>query len=167
MKDKKYFEIESEIVGYREEADGIISCALNAKEIAGHICPGQFITVQIDFKSKPVKVLRRPFAISSVNNSNIEFIFNIAGAGTKILYDNIRSYEKLRYMGPLGNGFDTKNSDGNKLLIAGGIGIAPIKSLIQYFSSKRSGTTLIWGNKNFHQLLQELLLKKLICYYHN
>ncbi len=147
MKTGIYFETEAEIVSRKVEAEDIVSCVLKAEKTADTFKPGQFITVQVTAKNLSVPVLRRPFAISSVDGDKIEFIFHVAGRGTDILKESIKNGRTLKILGPLGNGFDTGDLSKKKLLIAGGIGIAPIKSLLEYYDAKGKPAVLLWGNR--------------------
>lgn len=147
MDSSRYFEVEAAVLSYKDEADGIVSCFLESEKIVSAFRPGQFITVQVNYEKASVPVLRRPFAISSVEGSRFEIIFHIVGRGTELLYKDIKDGKTLRIMGPLGNGFDTSGHSSKKLLIAGGIGIAPIKSLYEYYRKINIPVTMIWGNR--------------------
>lgn len=148
MDNGRYFEVEAEIISHRKETEDTVSCILKSQNIVSAFKPGQFVTVQVCSDDSTVPVLRRPFAISSVDGDEFEIIFHIVGRGTQLLYKKIRENKTLSIMGPLGNGFNTALKPEKKLLIAGGIGIAPIKSLYEYFSKKNIPATLIWGNRN-------------------
>lgn len=148
MDQSRYYEVEADIISCKDETENIVSCILQSREIASAFRPGQFLTVQVGNENSSVPVLRRPFAISSVDGDKFEIIFHIVGRGTELLYKKIREDKTLRIMGPLGNGFDTSNNPTKKLLIAGGIGIAPLKSLYEYYSRNNISATLIWGNRN-------------------
>jgi len=149
MAESKFSEERAEILSVKEETDSIISCVVRSEFIASSSLPGQFVTVQVNNEGTGcVPVLRRPFAISNVKKDRFEFIFDEVGKGTKLLKKAVKEEKYLNILGPLGNGFDLKSEKKQKLLIAGGIGIAPIKRLVQYFSTTDCRVTLIWGNRN-------------------
>lgn len=148
MKESKYYEVKAEILSFKEECEGIVSCVVRSGEIARKSLPGQFITIQVNRDNDNTPVLRRPFAISHINDDTFEFIFDIVGKGTEFLYKIIKTEKYINILGPLGNGFYLEDSSNEKLLIAGGIGIAPIKRLAKYFSDNKCKTTLIWGNRD-------------------
>ncbi len=150
MKDieRRYFETNAVIRSVDKLTDNTVSCIALSREIAGLAKPGQFINVQVTSGQLSAPVLRRPFAVSNVNGDEFEFIFNIVGRGTKLLYDILRSKETVNVLGPLGNGFDPGDGSRKKLLIAGGIGIAPLKSLAGHFSETGADVTLFWGNRS-------------------
>ena len=142
-----YFETEADIISFKEETPDVVSCAIRAKKTAESFKPGQFITVQVTEKNLSVPVLRRPFAISTVDGDKIEFIFHVVGRGTEILLGKIKNGKALKILGPLGNGFDPGDISKEKLLIAGGIGIAPLKSLLEYYAANGTPARLLWGNR--------------------
>jgi dihydroorotate dehydrogenase electron transfer subunit len=148
MKEADYFEVKAEIVSYKKETSKIYSCIVRSEQISSAAKPGQFINIQICSALEKTPVLRRPFAISHIDRDCFEFIFDIVGRGTEILKKAVKTEKTLNILGPLGNGFDISSNVKEKLLIAGGVGIAPLKSLVQYFSNKDCNTTLIWGNRS-------------------
>ena len=144
----KYYEVKAEVVSVKELKHNLITAVLRSKEIAKKTKPGQFITIQVNNKDESVPVLRRPFAVSYTNGNEFEIIFDVVGRGTDILKRMLKVGEKINILGPLGNGFNTKVNGKEKLLLAGGVGIAPIKKLMQYFTDKGDQVTLIWGNRD-------------------
>lgn len=148
MTESKYYEVKAEIISYKVESARIISCVVRSKEIASSAKPGQFVTIQVNDDISVIPVLRRPFAISYVKDDTFEFIFDVVGRGTEILKKMIKEEKYINILGPLGNGFELNSNTKEKLVVAGGIGIAPIKRLIQYFCEKNCVTTLIWGNRD-------------------
>ncbi len=145
--DPKYFEVTAEITSVIQLTDNTVSCRVFSPEIARSALPGQFVNIQVNQKNSNTPVLRRPFAVSSVIKDEFEFIFNIVGRGTSILKDSLKNAGQINILGPLGNGFDINNGSKEKLLIAGGIGIAPLKSLADCFYSQNIPVTLFWGNR--------------------
>ena len=143
-----YSEERAEIISVKEETERIISCVVRSEKIASDSLPGQFVTVQVNNGKNSIPVLRRPFAVSTVKGDQFEFIFDVVGKGTELLKKKVKEEKYLHILGPLGNGFNLKSHKKQKLLIAGGIGIAPIKRLVQHFSKTDCQTTLIWGNRN-------------------
>ncbi|MBN2789650.1 MAG: dihydroorotate dehydrogenase electron transfer subunit [Candidatus Delongbacteria bacterium] len=148
MTESKYHEVQAEVVSVKELKHNVIEAVLRSKEIAKNTKPGQFITIQVTNKDESVPVLRRPFAVSYTKGDDFQIIFDVVGRGTDILKDMLKAGKKINVLGPLGNGFNTKVNGKEKLLLAGGIGIAPIKKLMQHFTEKGDQVTLIWGNRD-------------------
>lgn len=133
---------------------------VEAPDIACFARPGQFVTVRCeDFP------LRRPFSIHRVavvngakqsqagegsGGGEIAILFQIIGEGTLWLSQRQRG-EKIDVLGPLGNGFTIEPSLKNLLLIAGGVGVAPLIFLAQHASPWYS-VTLIHGTSTAAQL---------------
>ena len=136
-----------------EVMPGIHLMWIEAPNIACSVLPGQFITVRCgDF------TLRRPFSVHQASPSTgedsgegeIALLFKVAGKGTLWLSQRQTS-ERIDILGPLGRGFSIEPGARNLLLVAGGIGIAPLVFLMQHASSQHQ-TTLIHGASTAAQL---------------
>ena len=94
-----------------------------AEDFLPLILPGQFFMIgPCRWKRDPL--LLRPFAVVDKEGDNIEFLVKVAGFGTKdIIQCEIGTAFRLR--GPLGKGVFEPMSK-NVVLVAGGIGIAPL-----------------------------------------
>jgi dihydroorotate dehydrogenase electron transfer subunit len=131
-----------------EVMPGIHLMWIEAPDIAVAAQPGQFITVRCgDF------TLRRPFSIHQVSSREIALLFKVAGKGTLWLSQQ-QTGERIDILGPLGKGFSIEPEAKNLLLVAGGIGIAPLVFLMQHASSQHQ-ITLIHGANTAAQLYIE------------
>jgi dihydroorotate dehydrogenase electron transfer subunit len=118
---------------------------IEAPNIAYSVLPGQFITVRCgDF------TLRRPFSIHQVSSREIALLFKIAGKGSLWLSQR-QTGDRIDILGPLGRGYSIEPRAKKLLLVAGGIGIAPLVFLMQYASSQHQ-ITLIHGVSTAAQL---------------
>jgi dihydroorotate dehydrogenase electron transfer subunit len=136
-----------------EVMPGIHLMWIEAPAIAVVAQPGQFITVQCgDF------TLRRPFSIHQSSlltgedsgEGEIALLFKVAGKGTLWLSQR-QTGERIDILGPLGKGFTIEPKSKHLLLVAGGIGIAPLVFLTQHASSQHQ-ITLIHGASTAAQL---------------
>jgi len=128
-----------------EVMPGIHLMWIEAPAIAVVVQPGQFITVRCeDF------TLRRPFSVDQVSSREIALLFKVAGKGTLWLSQRQRG-DKVDILGPLGKGFTIEPKSKNLLLVAGGIGIAPLVLFMQHGSSQHQ-ITLIHGTSTAAQL---------------
>ena len=132
-----------------EVMPGIHLMWIEAPNIACSVLPGQFITVRCgDF------TLRRPFSVHQVSSREIALLFKVAGKGTLWLSQR-QTGERIDILGPLGEGFSIPSVIARQpkhlLLVAGGIGIAPLVFLMQYASSQHQ-ITLIHGASTAAQL---------------
>jgi dihydroorotate dehydrogenase electron transfer subunit len=107
--------------------------------IASRAKPGQFVMVRVNQLLDPL--LRRPFGIHGLyrekdscrqknHPSCIEILYRIAGKGTRVLSERKRG-EEIDLLGPLGNGFCLGQNIKTAIMVAGGIGVAPLFSLAQ------------------------------------
>lgn len=112
------------------------------------IRPGQFVMLRVSDGMDPL--LRRPFGVYRVleargndafTGSGIEVLYRVVGRGTKILSLK-RAGEGLNVLGPLGNGFPVIEEGRRSILVAGGMGIAPLYMLIRRLTSPRSAILL-------------------------
>ena len=85
-------------------------------------------------------LLSRPISIHEIFEDKISFIYQVVGKGTEILC-RLRPGDSIKITGPLGNGFNTDNIKGNIAVIAGGIGIAPMKQILKELVTSKKGVT--------------------------
>jgi dihydroorotate dehydrogenase electron transfer subunit len=147
-----------------EVMPGIHLMWIEAQDIAPAAEPGQFITVRCEGFT-----LRRPFSIHQVRSnsviasdlpakawqagakqSQIAILFKVTGKGTLWLSQRTEG-QKIDILGPLGKGFTIAPKSKNLILVAGGIGLAPLVFLIQQASSQHQ-ITLIHGARTAAQL---------------
>jgi NAD(P)H-flavin reductase len=91
--------------------------------------PGQFVMLSI------LGVGEAPFSLPSSPTRRGCFQLGIrrAGSVTQYLFDNVREGDVVGIRGPLGNGFPVEKFDGQDLLmVAGGLGMVPLRGLLQY-----------------------------------
>jgi dihydroorotate dehydrogenase electron transfer subunit len=129
---------------------------LRAPEIAKSAKPCQFIMVRCVNSCQPF--LRRPFSIHSVKGSNIEILYEVIGEGTKVLLQK-KTCEYLDIIGPLGNGFDLRKE--KPILVAGGIGVAPLLFLAERLKVKGQGCKVLIGARTKKEILCEKEFKAL------
>ncbi|MGA2367309.1 MAG: dihydroorotate dehydrogenase electron transfer subunit [Dehalococcoidia bacterium] len=125
--------------------------------------PGQFFMLQCGGDM----VLRRPISIHTVNGFDIISLLiapPIDGrlahkSGARQLCD-LREGDELDLIGPLGNGFNIGSTSKNILIVAGGIGIAPLKFLAETALSSGRGVKLLIGARTKSGLYPQSLLPK-------
>ena len=95
--------------------------------------PGQFAELSV------LGVGESPISITSTitRPGPLEFAIREVGLVTEALH-NLKVGDRLGIRGPLGNGFPVEEMKGNDILfIAGGIGLAPLRGLINYVLDRR------------------------------
>jgi len=92
-------------------------------------------------------LLNRPISISNFNEDTLEFGIKTLGIETKRIRQ-LKPGERIYLLGPLGNGFDIKETYKEVLLLGGGIGIEPLKAALKVLSNKNIKTTTVLGYKD-------------------
>jgi dihydroorotate dehydrogenase electron transfer subunit len=126
---------------------------LESPQVASQAQPGQFVMVYCGEDC----VLRRPFSIHQLDGKRLALLFNVVGRGTHWL-SQCQPGDSLDLLGPLGNGFSLHPNSKNILLVAGGIGIAPLVLLAQKASKTGCSITLLLGAQTKGQLYPQNLL---------
>ncbi|MDD3296295.1 MAG: dihydroorotate dehydrogenase electron transfer subunit [Candidatus Omnitrophica bacterium] len=132
--------------------------------ISSNSYPGQFLHLKI----KPV-LLRRPLSIHRVQGKDVFILFRVRGKGTEAL-SRLKPGAALDIIGPLGKGFYVPRPASNvqHILIAGGLGVAPLvflaKKLTETKDPKPKNQNLILlGAKTKKEVLCEKEFKDLGC----
>ncbi|MFH0917581.1 MAG: dihydroorotate dehydrogenase electron transfer subunit [Candidatus Omnitrophota bacterium] len=125
--------------------------------IAKHAIAGQFVNIRVADTFEPL--LRRPISIHRVVTSKVKIIYEIIGKGTQILAQR-KPGEFLDIIGPLGNGFDyprppAKATAAKNILIAGGLGVAPLVFLAEKLKSSQPLVLIGAGSQKQILCLQE------------
>ena len=113
---------------------------LEAPELVAEARPGQFVMVACGEDT----VVPRPLSIHRTDGNRLALLFSVVGRGTGWL-SRRKKGEVLNIFGPLGNGFSIEPDAGNLLLVAGGIGIAPLCFLTDAILQEGRCVTLIYG----------------------
>jgi dihydroorotate dehydrogenase electron transfer subunit len=129
---------------------------LECPEIAAQIQPGQFLMIRVQDSLDPL--LRRPFAVHRLYQddpfASFEILYRVVGRGTRLLSE-LKPASSLSVLGPLGRGFQFPRRDGLILMVAGGIGIAPLPYLAETLvRSEFQGPYVLWfGGKTTADLV--------------
>ncbi len=112
--------------------------------------PGQILEVSLfGYGEIPIG-----FASSPTKGDNFDIVIRTVGRVSSAI-NNLKKGDSMLVRGPLGNGFDIDVLKGNNILVvAGGIGLCPTRSIIQYILDKRSDFkdfTLFYGAKEPNQ----------------
>jgi len=104
---------------------------LRAPPIAAQARPGQFVHLRVSTTTSPL--LRRPFSVAGVNPAagTFRIVVRTVGRGTEMLAELLPGAE-LSALGPLGHGFPDLAADRETVLVAGGVGLAPLLFFAAY-----------------------------------
>lgn len=116
------------ITMHEEVAPGHYRMAVQAPEIASAARPGQFAMLEVAPGYAPF--LRRPMSFERIFRDGVSFLVKVEGEGTRLLA-RFAAGQTLAVQGPLGNGFPLKGAYQRHILVAGGIGVAPLPALAE------------------------------------
>ncbi len=97
--------------------------------------PGQFFMLSVSDPSSRTgsnldPLLKRPFSLHRWLGRDFQLLYKTVGKATNILKEKKRG-DILEVIGPLGNGFPDLKQRTKTVLVAGGLGVAPIFSLAE------------------------------------
>jgi len=92
-------------------------------------------------------VLGRPLSIHQTEDDSLALLYAVIGKGTQWLA-SCQVGDAIDIFGPLGNGFTVHSNARSLLLIAGGMGIAPLYYLADGAVKDRKQVTLLYGTAN-------------------
>jgi len=136
-----------EVLKNQREAEGIYRLVLEPQKPLDRLDPGCFFMVRVSPGSDPL--LRRPLGVFGVSAGGIELLYQVRGKGTRLL-SKMRPGEETDIIGPLGRGWRRMDSARHILLLAGGVGMAPLHDLavnLRDFGDQRP-VTLVWGHRD-------------------
>ena len=120
-------------------------------QILGHQ-PGQFVEVSLfGFGEAPISVCSSP-----TKQPGFDLTVRKAGRLTDKMHQ-LSAGSQIGIRGPFGSGFDVEEFKGKDMLfVCGGIGLAPLKSLIDYTIAKRNDfgrIIILYGTKSPAEIL--------------
>lgn len=135
------------VIENMEVAPGYSRLTAKAPSIVEKASPGQFVMVHVPGSWQ--NMLSRPLSIFSADRQRgeISFFFAVKGKGTALLAA-AEPGSLFKLHGPLGRGFPPLRTQ--SLMIAGGMGIAPLAFLA---ATTREPRTLIYGARSAAQLV--------------
>jgi len=178
-------QVKLKILSNRNIRGNYFIMTLQGGRIARSAQPGQFVMVKVNAGQAPL--LRRPLSIHAVQGGRLALLYGVVGPGTRLLSQK-RAGERLDVIGPLGNGFDTslarrpscsparltdsagmlngapyssRQHPSAVVLVAGGMGIAPLLFLAERLRKHKQ--IVLLGVKSKHSILCEKEFKKIGC----
>jgi len=130
-----------------------------APELAKKCAPGEFVMIQVESGTDPF--LRRAFSVFYTHPKRglLTILGKSYGFGTALLREK-KVGDRVRMVGPLGNRFGRAKKKEQTLLVAGGVGLAPLYFYQQDLAkSLRRDTQLFLGVRSKDEALT---LKKLM-----
>lgn len=143
--------VDAMVVNQEEVAPNHFRLYLNAPEIAAEAKPGQFLHVSCGSTLDPL--LRRPISIHMIqrNKGTVILFYRVAGYGTALLARQ-KAGSVVNLVGPLGKGFTMPDAKQHIILVAGGIGIAPLLYLSRELTGSYRNAQVFFGAATAQQL---------------
>jgi dihydroorotate dehydrogenase electron transfer subunit len=149
--------VRTELVDSREILPGQWLQSFHAPELATGSRAGQFVHVRTGDLSG--LVLRRPFSINTADaaTGTITIHFRTIGRGTE-WFTRLRPGDPVDMLGPLGRPFEVDSRSRHLLLIAGGLGMAGIRSLADEAIRDGRQVTVLFGAASARDVYPSSLL---------
>lgn len=148
----------AQVVATEQVAEGVFVLRLFSDRIARAAKPGQFVHARVgvdrDF------ILRRPLSVHAASGQSIELLFDVKGKGTRAL-SRLRPHDVLDILGPLGRGFTIPDGAKRVLIVAGGMGVAPLAMLADELASRHVRMYVALGARTKARMLHLIELKRI------
>jgi dihydroorotate dehydrogenase electron transfer subunit len=150
------------VISKDKKSDKIFKLTLSSPQISQGAKPGNFVHTKVS--PHPYPLLRRAFSVHCVDKpkGSFDILFKVVGMGTEILSKKSPG-DMLDLLGPIGNSFSLPQKGETVMLVAGGMGIAPLWFLFTHLIKKTDFQKLIFflGAKTQKELLYYEKLKTL------
>ena len=105
-------------------AQGLYRAVVSSPELAAALRPGQFVNIRVP---RAAQILRVPlsFASADAKAGTIELVYATVGDATRALA-RMAPGESAPVLGPSGNAWPVEAGQGRSIVVAGGVGIAPV-----------------------------------------
>jgi dihydroorotate dehydrogenase electron transfer subunit len=149
--------VRTELVDSREILPGQWLQSFHAPELATGSRAGQFVHVKTGDLSG--LVLRRPFSINTADpiSGTITIHFRTIGRGTE-WFTALRPGDPVDMLGPLGRPFEVDARSSHLLLVAGGLGMAGVRFLVDEAIRDGRQVTLLFGAAGAREVYPSSLL---------
>lgn len=145
------FCLQAEVLENRKIAPLSWILKLHAPELAPAIRPGQFVNLHTSPSIVPL--LRRPMSVHRVIRhggvaTGFCVLYDVVGPGTRHL-SLLKPTQRVDVLGPLGNAIQPPRAAQRAVLIAGGVGVGPIKIVAEALQeSGLRDITVCYGARN-------------------
>jgi dihydroorotate dehydrogenase electron transfer subunit len=147
-------QLSSRVLSNEKIGEKIYRLGFSSPLISRKAKPGNFVHIRVNSDGLPL--LRRPFSIHRVEKAKnrFEILFKVVGEGTGIL-SNKSPGDMLDILGPIGNSFCLPQRKKEVMLVAGGMGMAPLWFLFSQLNKRFSPERLTFflGARSKKELL--------------
>jgi dihydroorotate dehydrogenase electron transfer subunit len=150
----------AKILAKDEVIPGVFLLGLHSPQVVSQSQPGQFLHLRVGEGPEPL--LRRPLSVFQVDSQKgiVGLLFRAVGRGTHVLSQK-KAGEVVDLIGPLGQGFSILPGRRMILLVAGGLGVAPLFFLAEVLMQRGMTVRFLLGAKTRSQLLCRRQLERL------
>lgn len=145
---------DTRIINNEQLNQNIWRLRLAAPVIAEQARPGQFVQVRVTNTYDPL--LRTPLSVHDCDSAKgtVDLLYQTVGTSTSLL-SLLTAGTELNVLGPLGRGFTLPQPSANSfaILVAGGIGIAPLLFLARELVANQVNTRLLYGARSASDLV--------------
>lgn len=136
---------------------GVGLITLHAPRIAAVVRPGQFVHLRV---SRGTDILlRRPFSVHRATGTSVEILYQVLGRGTRALA-SMRRGDVTDAIGPLGHGWELPEDASRILLVAGGLGAAPLGMLAEEAAARGIAVCVALGAPTASRLMARGLFER-------
>ena len=146
------------VVANERLASGVGLMVLRAPRVAAAVQPGQFVHLRLDTHSETI--LRRPFSVHRAQGEHIELLYQVLGAGTLLMAEKRAGDTSMDVVGPLGHGWVVPDGVAHALLVAGGLGAAPLGILAEQLAERGVAVTVAQGAPTAERLVARDLFER-------
>lgn len=145
------------VVENERVASGVGLITLDAPRCAATIRPGQFVHLRV---ASGDVLLRRPFSVHRAGGGRIQILYQVLGAGTLLLAEKEPGDTSMDLVGPLGHGWQRPPDTVHALLVAGGLGAAPLGMLAEELAADGIAVVVAQGAPNAERLVARELFER-------
>jgi len=133
--------------------------------MAGGMAAGQFVQILTRMDGSHDPLLRRPYSVYGVDpeTETMRLLVRPYGRGSAWLAER-QVGQTLDILGPLGNAFDISPRARNLLMVAGGVGAAPLVMLSEQALARGLSVTYLMGGMTAEALLAPSLVPAAVEY---
>ena len=125
---------------------------VRAPEIATTARPGQFVHVKVP--GMEAHILRRPFGVyaADAEAGTVDMMYQVLGFGTEHMTE-LAAGDAVEMIGPIGRGWQPPEGCKRALIVAGGVGSAPLYPLAEELTAAGIATDAILGASTIDALV--------------
>ena len=125
---------------------------VRAPEIASTARPGQFVHVKVP--GMEAHILRRPFGVyaADAEAGTVDMMYQVLGFGTEHMTE-LAIVDTVEMIGPIGRGWQPPEGCKRALIVAGGVGSAPLYPLVEELTAAGVATDAILGASTIDALV--------------